>query len=205
MALPIPRCIVKAAAGAILAWGFWWAGLIWIKGWMSLAWLDEFNWAAIPICLCIAGTTALCMSPTDRGLNLPLYILTASGIMLAAYAIGRMAVFDIVTAWFVTPPFALMALAVCYAAVCISLPLLTNRLLAPVYVWKTAAGLAAALPVAIILSYATITIFPAINGSRDAVHMFKMGYPVFWVALLVPLTLRLGRKSGKRGGGETGR
>jgi hypothetical protein len=37
--------------------------------------------------------------------------------------------------------------------------------------------------------------FPALHdGMHDEMLPIKMGYPVLWTALLVPLALRLGRK-----------
>lgn len=44
------------------------------------------------------------------------------------------------------------------------------------------------------LSFATIKHLPAINGSIDQIHSIKMGYPVFWSALLTPLAVYLGQK-----------
>jgi len=39
-------------------------------------------------------------------------------------------------------------------------------------------------------------VFPAVNGSTDQIHAIKMGYPVFWTALLIPVAMGLGRKRG---------
>jgi hypothetical protein len=47
------------------------------------------------------------------------------------------------------------------------------------------------------LSFTTIRMLPALNGSTDELHSIKMGYPVFWAALIVPLALRIGRKTRK--------
>ena len=38
-----------------------------------------------------------------------------------------------------------------------------------------------------------------LNGSTDEIHAIKMGYPVFWTALLVPSALRLGKKANPPG------
>jgi hypothetical protein len=44
------------------------------------------------------------------------------------------------------------------------------------------------------LSFITVAEFPALNGGTSEIDATKMGYPVLWTALLVPLALRLGRK-----------
>jgi hypothetical protein len=73
------------------------------------------------------------------------------------------------------------------------LTLVVNRRLAAIHCW-TGLLLAAALLLVMPLSVATIKIFPALNGSMDEIHSIKMGYPVFWTTVLVPVALRLGRK-----------
>ena len=41
---------------------------------------------------------------------------------------------------------------------------------------------------------ATILVFPAISGDTDIIHSIKVGYPVFWTTVLVPVAMRLGHK-----------
>ena len=72
-------------------------------------------------------------------------------------------------------------------------PLISNRWLDPTY-RRTPLYLVVALILVLPLSFATIRLLPALNGSTDEIHAIKMGYPVFWTALLVPSALWLGKK-----------
>ncbi|MFT3775722.1 MAG: hypothetical protein QM820_61025 [Minicystis sp.] len=51
------------------------------------------------------------------------------------------------------------------------------------------------------LSFATIQVFPAVNGSRDFIHAVKMGYPTFWVNVLVAGAVELGLRIAERPSG----
>jgi hypothetical protein len=118
----------------------------------------------------------------------------SSALTTGAFAAGRWAIFEIVQLWIPDArPFAVLAAA--GLAVSGGLTAAAGRWLAPVHIW-TAAAVIVALFLVLPLSVATITAFPALNGATDEIHAVKMGYPVLWTALLVPLALRLGRKSG---------
>jgi hypothetical protein len=75
-----------------------------------------------------------------------------------------------------------------------TLPWMSIRWLEPVC-WRTVVYLAVVLVLVLPLSFATIQILPALNSSTDQIHAIKMGYPVFWTALLLPVGLRLGRRA----------
>ena len=79
------------------------------------------------------------------------------------------------------------------ALVPVVLPLARRRWLVPTS-YLAMPYLALALLLVLPLSFATIHVVPALNGSSDEIHAIKMGYPVFWTALLVPAALRLGKK-----------
>lgn len=42
-----------------------------------------------------------------------------------------------------------------------------------------------ALALVLLLSYATIQVVPALNGDKDYIHVVKMGYPMFWLPLMM--------------------
>ena len=78
-------------------------------------------------------------------------------------------------------------------AVSVGLVAAASRWLAPLHIWTTVV-VTVALLLVLPLSVITVMAFPALHGETDEIHAVKMGYPVLWTALLVPLALRLGRK-----------
>jgi len=180
----------------LVSWGLWIAEVCWIKGWTGLAWLSGFNWSSLPICGLIAGACSYLLAPHIRPTVRLNFILFASALTIAAFVIARLGLMELLSTWNVRG-FAILAIGSILVAgltVSIGLVALANRWLAPMHRW-TAAIVAGALIAVLPLSFATVRFFPALNGSSDGIHSIKMGYPVFWTALLVPLALQLGRKN----------
>lgn len=184
--------------GVLAAWSLWLAEVCWIKGWAGLAWLSGFNWSALPICALILFTTSYGVSA--RAAWRERVIFTAMGwvIAVAAFVLARWAAFDLFSRslgllptvrWQPLIAAALAGLLLVPAG----LTFAANRWLAAMHYW-TGFLLAAGLLVVMPLSIATIKIFPALNGGTDEIHSIKMGYPVLWTAVLVPVALCLGRK-----------
>ncbi len=116
-------------------------------------------------------------------------------ITIAAFVIARWAVFELLSGAIPSRAGLGAAIALVVAGLIVSagLTVSMNRWLVPLHYWTgilVAVGLMLVLP----LSFATIRVFPAFNGSTDEIHSIKMGYPVFWTAVVVPVALRLGRK-----------
>ena len=174
----------------------WWAEIRWIKGWNSLAWLSGYNWSAIPICLCIAGVCSIALGRSIAPRRRLYFVGVASLLMWVAFDIGRAALFELGNTW--APRAGLLdtwlaTLLLADVGVAFALVFCANKLLVPLHAW-TGALLFVALSAVAPLSAATIQLIPALRGQTDAVHAVKMGYPVFWTALLVPLCLRIGRR-----------
>jgi hypothetical protein len=187
--------IATCAIVALVSWGLWVAEVRWIKGWTGLAWLSGFNWSSLPICGLIAGACSYLLAPHIRRTARFNFILLAFSLTGAAFFVARFGLMEWLSTWNVRG-FAIGAagsIVVAGLAVSIGLAALANKWLAPMHPW-TAALVAGALMAVLPLSFATVTIFPAFNGSTDGIHSIKMGYPVFWTSLLVPLALQLGRK-----------
>jgi hypothetical protein len=185
-------------AGAVAAWSMWWTEIWWIKGWNSMAWLSGYNWSAIPICVCIAAVSSIALVRSMPLLRRLYFVGIASLLMWAAFDIGRAALFELGHSWL---PRAgglmdswLATLLLADLGVAFALFFCANKLLVPLRPW-TGLLLFLALSAVAPLSVATIQLIPAVRGQTDAVHAVKMGYPVFWTALLVPLCLWLGRKA----------
>jgi hypothetical protein len=193
--------LLLVVAGAFIAWGLWLGEICWIKGWAGLAWLSGFNWSAVPICLLIVAVASYVVAERVASRRRLAFIAVGFLLTMAAFVAARAAAFDLfsfrffdrqsVNWWAIED---LLFIALAGMAVCVGLVVAANRFLAPVRRW-TVLLLAVALLLAVPLSLVTIAIFPALNGSDDAIHAVKMRYPVFWTALLVPLALRLGRRA----------
>lgn len=183
--------LVLTAAGA---WAVWLAEVFWVKGWTGLVWLSGFNWSSLPASAIIVAAASYVLAPRavwrDR-----LRFLTASVfLVVAAFVVGRTALFQLFGPTHLPPllgPLWPLALLGAGLAPSIGLAILADRWLVRLR-WWTGAAVAVAIAAAIGLAFATIGVFPAPNGSTDMIHAVKMGYPIFWSALLVPLALRLG-------------
>jgi hypothetical protein len=206
MPMPMPLLLTRLHAdrvallavplGAFAAWSMWWTEIWWIKGWNSMAWLSGYNWSAIPICLCVAAVSSIALArsiPLARRLR---FVAVASLLMWAAFDIGRAALFELGRTWLPRAGLVdtwLATLLLADLGVAFALVFCTQKLLVPLRPW-TGLLLLFALSAVAPLSAATIKLIPAVRGQTDAIHAVKMGYPVFWTALLVPLCLWLGRK-----------
>jgi hypothetical protein len=178
---------------AFAARGLWLGEVCWVKGWVGLAWLDGFNWSSLPICAVIVVTSSYVVSPDAAWRERILFVLFGFALTTGAFVAGRQAMIEIGSAWVFPFYGPIVTLAAAGLAVSVGLTAAAGRWLAPVHVWTTVAVIVA-LVLVLPLSFMTVTVFPALNGSTDEIHAIKMGYPVLWTALLVPLALRLGRK-----------
>jgi len=182
--------------GAFAAWGLWLTEVYWIKGWAGLAWLSGFNWSALPICALVVVLCAQSVAVDVQRLNRARFIAIGFVLAVGTFAVVRWAAFELFSGSISAPLYQLEAVLVLLIAVlafCVGLTVAVNRWLGPVRSW-TVILLAAGLLLVLLLSFITIRIFPAFNGSTDELHAFKMGYPVFWITVLIPLALRLGAK-----------
>ncbi len=179
-------------AAAFAAWGLWLGEVCQIKGWAGLAWLGGFNWSALPICAVIVVTSSYAVSPDAGWRQRVRFILFGFTLAIGSFAAGRQAMMAFFLGW-AGGYGPLAELAAAGLAVSAGLTAAASRWLHPLHVWTTVVVIVT-LVLVLPLSFATITAFPALNGSTDEIHAIKMGYPVLWTALLVPLALRLGRK-----------
>ena len=182
-------------ASAFAAWGLWLAEICWSKGWPGIVWLSGFNWSALPICAVIV---AVCIFLMDGERDWPArvkFFAVAMPAAVAAFVLERFTAFELFSGG---APFGFtirvaVAFSVGATLVPTVFPFACNRWLKPTR-WHARLYLVAALLLVLPLSFATIRLLPALNGSTDEIHAIKMGYPVFWTALLVPLALWLGKK-----------
>ena len=52
-------------------------------------------------------------------------------------------------------------------------------------------------PLTLLLSLVSIQLLPIMNGNRDYIHAVKMGYPIFWIVLLLPFAVSRALKISK--------
>jgi hypothetical protein len=173
----------------------WLGEVCWVKGWTGLAWLSGFNWSAVPICLLVVVLCGWLMNghpPWSARLK-----FFAAGFIasLAAFVVERFVAFELFSGG--APAGLTVVVAGAFilgvALVPIVVPVVSKRWLAPTS-YLAVLYLFGALLLVLPLSFATVRVLPALNGSSDEIHAIKMGYPVFWTALLVPTALRLGKK-----------
>jgi hypothetical protein len=191
---------------AFAAWGLWLGEVVWVKGWASLAWLDEFNWSSLPICAVIVVTASYLVSADAPWRERTKFVAFGFALTIWAFKEGRWAIMEVfmdLPMWPGHEPAIIQvlsnvalsagALVAIGLAVSAGLVAAASRWLAPLHIWTTLVVVAALLLV-LPLSVITVMAFPALHGETDEIHAVKMGYPVLWTALLVPLALRLGRK-----------
>jgi hypothetical protein len=192
---------------AFVAWALWLGEVVWVKGWAGLAWLDEFNWSSVPICAVIVVTASYFVSADAPWRERTKFVAFGFALAIWAFREGRWAMME----FFMDLPFPLPGykptiteilsdvavsvgtLIVSGLAVSVGLVAAATRWLAPLHIW-TAIVVIVALLLVLPLSLLTVTVFPALSGNTDEIHAVKMGYPVLWTALLVPLSLRVGRR-----------
>jgi hypothetical protein len=180
---------------AFAAWGLWLAEVLWVKGWAGLAWAAGFNWSALPACALVVLMASYLVTPQARWPDRAMFLGVAWVIAVSAFAMARWAVLELFSGGFPgrAVPGPGFVLLIAWVIVPVGLTIAGKRWLAPLHYWTgtlVAAGLLVVLP----LSFATIKVFPAFNGSTDQIHAIKMGYPVFWTAVLIPVAMALGRK-----------
>jgi hypothetical protein len=192
--------ITAVLAIALLSFGLWFGEINLIKGWAGIAWLSGFNWASIPICILIALSCVLVLPKQAHKLHPAMFIVFSSILLLAVFMVARYEILSMGNSQFFSPsqmafpgPNALpvMILICAWIVLSVGITVFSNRVLVATRK-STPLLLGVAVPVAIMLGLLTVKIIPAINGSKDAIHAVKMGYPVFWLATLVPFALRLG-------------
>lgn len=181
---PLVRFATVLAA-ALVAWTSWYLGIGWFNGSDGLEWLHGFQWGALPACLAIAVACIAAVAHDFRPWRLFTFLVLAAALSLAAFAAARDELYSF-------GPAQLIRLALYWAGVSLGLAWLAGRFLAPMR-WWTALYLAAALALTLPLASLTVTGFPA-ERHGDLYNAIRLGYPVLWIALLLPAALWLGRK-----------
>src|ERR1043165_44534 len=190
---------VLVIAGALAAWGLWLGEVVWVKGWAGLEWLSGFNWSALPICLLIVVISSFFLTTQCAWLGRIKFVGAGSVLTVGGFVAIRSAAFELFSGGAPGSPTVWIAASIVIGSVfivAIGLAVFANLWLVPLHAW-TGVVVAIGLFLTIPLSFMTIAYFPALNASTDELHAFKMGYPVFWGAMLIPLALELGRRRTK--------
>lgn len=183
---------------AATAWSLWMAEVVLLAGWEGLAWLERFQWAALPACVCAATAWLVALRPGRP----PAAALTIAALgALGGFVLGRHALYHLGSIGFmlsygpqgvwIVAGWALLALVVSTGGLTMAARRIDLHL--PV---RALGALVAAQLLALPMAWLTITIVPALNGSRDGIHAIKMGYPVFWVVVLCSAAGHLIRQRG---------
>ena len=191
------RFLALLIGGALAAWALWLAEVCLVKGWAGPSWAERFSWSALPICAVIAMSCSYLLAPSAPRPRHLMFIAMAFALNFAAFLVARWALVDMFGGrWIFPDPLTLFVLWLTSLILSAGLATAADHWLAPLRIW-TVALISIALLVALLLSYATFEVLPVPGGNSKDVRVFKIGYPVFWIALLLPLSLRLGRKGGR--------
>ncbi len=183
-------------AGALAAWALWLAELFHVKGVTGPAWAESFSWSALPICAVIAAASSYLVTPSAPRRQRLLFIATTFALSFAAFVAARWAFIDMFTRrrGFIPGPLNTSVLWLASLILAGGLAAAADRWLAPLWIWAVAL-ISIALFLVLPLSVAMVEVLPdMLEGSMNEKNVFKAGYPVFWIALLLPFSLRLGRK-----------
>lgn len=182
-------------AGGVTTWALWLSEVVLVKGWEGLGWLSGFNWSALPISALIIVMCSYFLTERANWSQRTIFLGVGYVIIVAAFSIARWAAFELFSGGILdgaglAPTVVLLAAGLMVSA---GLTISANRWLVRLHYW-TGILVALALLLVLPLSFATIRVFPAFNGSTDQIHSIKMGYPIFWTAVLVPVAMRLGKE-----------
>ena len=175
----------------------WLADVLWIKGWTGLAWLSGFNWSSLPVCAVIVIASSYFLEPTAAWRDRRKFVTCAFLLVTGSFVVARSALFQLFGSTNLPgepDPVSALQLLGSGVAPAVGLALFADRWLVSLHRW-TGGLVALSFVVAVALAFATIRLFPAVNGSTDPIHAIKMGYPIFWCGVLVPVALRLGRNA----------
>jgi hypothetical protein len=181
--------------GVFAAWGFWFGEILWMKGWPGLAWLKGFTWSSLPICALIVLMSSYAVATHVDLQKRAAFVGVGFLMAISSFLLVKYSAFELFSGGFPSGPAygATLVMLFGWWILPVGLPLLASLWLGPLHRWA-ALLVAGALATTIPLSFATIKIFPALNGSTDQMHAFKMGYPVIWIAVLVPAAMRVARR-----------
>jgi hypothetical protein len=184
----------RRAAAAVLVLSLlsmvaWRVEVEWIKGWAGLGWLHGYPWAAVPICVLVAGSILVAVASMA-----PVRVVSAGAFLAVVTGVGWVS-FEIARRWlyvdqeWLLPPARSLALPrwalsplLSIALSSVGVYLAISRLLFRLRPWTVVLFVAADLLV-LPTSWLTLQIIPA-HGYRDGIHAIKAGYPMLWTPIL---------------------
>lgn len=200
--------IIPVFLCSVINTALWILEVFFLKGWEGLTWITTVPVAVFPVSLVAAAAVqigirrnathdtkkAMLLVPVNTMVFLVCFLLCRKSLLELLY-VDHLGILGGFTSEFVLNLILLF-----------STPLLFSFFLFLAYrliygekkhalLWAPLAGVGTAL----LLSYATIKIIPSYyRGYTDFIHAFKMGYPCFWITLLVPFAYRFSLLSYKK-------
>lgn len=173
---------------ALVANALWLGEIFWIVGWEGFSWISHLHYSVFVIALLavVAYVLPFRMLHRTPWIYVGQAILEIYPATLIAFFLAKTLLFSIHTQFFGYLNYSAMValLIVVVLLISFSIHLVTSKLLRRVRFTQgiyVAVGIMLALP----LSFATIRIFPAWATSHSFVDAVKMGYPFFWIVLLM--------------------
>ncbi len=168
----------------------WRVEVEWIKGWAGLGWLHGYPWAAVPVCVLVAGSILVAVASM-----VPVRVVS-SGVFLAVVCGVAWVSFEMARRWlyvdqeWLLPPARSLALwrwalspLLSLALSAVGVHLAISRLLVRLRPWSFVLFVAAELLV-LPMSWLSVQIIPA-HGYRDGIHAIKAGHPMLWTTILM--------------------
>lgn len=174
-------------SGALLCWGAWVVDVFWLNG--GGRGVTAGHSAVVPlIALVVAWTSSIVGGTSVSARRRWVFVAVVSAFIYVAAVVARALVIDILSgSVFSMSVGHFVGLAVVAAALALVLAGAGHGLLrAGFWVWpRVGLALMAAMPLALV----TIQVIPGFGGQTGDAAAIEMGYPVFWFALLVPLSV----------------
>lgn len=180
--------ILFPIALAILSNALWLGELTQVVGWESLAWLSHLHYSVFIIALLAVVAYVIPFRIIHRTpwLELGQAVLEIYPATLIAFFLSKTILFSIHTQWYGYFNYYIFVglLVLVVLLISFSIHLVTLKLLRRVrftHGFYMAIGIVMAVP----LSLATVRLLPAFNGDVSFVSAVKMGYPFFWIVMLM--------------------
>jgi hypothetical protein len=192
-------------AMGLAGFGLWLGEVLWVKGWEGLRWLGGYPYASIGVAALVPLAILVALGQRPAARRLAGFLVWTTGVGVGCFELARESIFALasrdhlailnsgslasrmgtVAGIAALPLSAVLAAAGIYAAV--------RFFLRPLTAW-TILYLVVGIGLVVPASMLTIHLFPALYGYTDHVHAVKMGYPAFWVVVLLAAAVALGAR-----------
>lgn len=175
---------------SLAAWGLWLYEINYVKGWYGLTWLDGSLFSPYYITALVVLSFLLPFilnKIRETRFFISAFVLLYI-ISWICYVGGKLVCYEMYARFVGSYPGELRALfissALLFLACGLGYRFVTHKLITPLQKRK-AVYLSFSLILVIPLSLLTVYLFPGFGDGKDWIDAVKMGYPVFWVTIIL--------------------